>query len=264
MPSIYIFVEPPYVPEISLAFSLGKHWRREGIRVTVGPLKTLDADVGIINIDRTRIAPESLPANPHGRPLLNARVLDISKRLVSTQLLTVETRYDGRVIVKTNTNYRGIPERQALLKGRPLVGSPRRFYAGYELFDRPSKVPEWVWSREDLVVERFLPEMDNGSYILRSWVFFGDQDYNVRMTSPEPIVKLANIVSHEFTDEVPEVLRQTRTQMGFDFGKFDYVIVDGETILFDVNKTPSIAYAPDNPRQVRLAQAIHAYLPRIV
>ena len=27
--------------------------------------------------------------------------------------------------------------------------------------------------------------------------------------------------------------------MGFDYGKFDYVIRDGQVVLFDVNRTPA-------------------------
>ncbi len=31
--------------------------------------------------------------------------------------------------------------------------------------------------------------------------------------------------------------------MGFDYGRFDYVMVDGEPIVFDTNTTPVIAGA---------------------
>jgi hypothetical protein len=260
MPSIQIFTGS-HTPDTTLIMSLARHWKNDGLDVKIASTSSVDADVGIVHIDSTRVAPERLPANPHGRPLLNHRVLDISKRRVSSRLLTADSSYDGKVIVKTDNNFRGIPERMAGKAPKTMQTRAPRFYSAYEIFDRLADVPESVWGDENLVVERFIPEMDNGSYILRSWIFFGDAEYNARMTSPEPIVKHANITSHEFTDDVPDTLREARARMHFDFGKFDYVIVDGEVILFDTNKTPGVAYSATSPRQIRLAKAIYSYLP---
>ena len=262
MPSIQIFIGS-HMPDTSLIMSLARHWKNDGLRVEIASAPKLEGEVGIVHIDRTRVPPESLPSNPNNRPLLNGRVLDISKRRVSSQLVTADSCYDGKVIVKTDNNFRGIPERMAGVARGTKVERPSRFYVGYEIFDRLDDVPDSVWLDENLVVERFIPEIENGSYILRSWIFFGDQEYSARMVSPEPIVKLANITSHEFIDDVPDTLRQARARMQFDFGKFDYVIVDGEAILFDTNKTPGVRYSPDSPRQIRLAKAIYSYLPMV-
>ena len=38
--------------------------------------------------------------------------------------------------------------------------------------------------------------------------------------------------------EVHPQIRELREAMGFDYGKFDYVVRDGEAILLDANKTP--------------------------
>jgi hypothetical protein len=38
---------------------------------------------------------------------------------------------------------------------------------------------------------------------------------------------------------VPEALRAERARLGFDYGKFDFVVVDGEAVLLDANRTPS-------------------------
>ena len=46
------------------------------------------------------------------------------------------------------------------------------------------------------------------------------------------------------SDPVPEELRKIRAQLGFDYGKFDYGIVDGEVILYDVNRTPGSSADP--------------------
>lgn len=41
-------------------------WQKGGRTITVGPSGHLKADIGIINIDRTRISVELLPDNPGG------------------------------------------------------------------------------------------------------------------------------------------------------------------------------------------------------
>ena len=43
------------------------------------------------------------------------------------------------------------------------------------------------------------------------------------------------------SETIPRELRSIREEMGFDYGKFDYGIVDGEVVLYDVNRTPGAA-----------------------
>ncbi len=38
---------------------------------------------------------------------------------------------------------------------------------------------------------------------------------------------------------VPDDLRLRRAELGFDFGKFDFVIHEGRAVLLDANRTPS-------------------------
>ena len=52
------------------------------------------------------------------------------------------------------------------------------------------------------------------------------------------MVKLADRPPMPLTEPVPEELRQTRRQLGFDYGKFDYGVVNGEVVLYDANRTP--------------------------
>ena len=248
-------------------------WREQGHRVTVGPTARLEADVGLLHIDRTRVSGGCLPANPDRRPLLNASVLDISKRRISTQLLSPDSVYAGPVIIKTDANAFGGPERRAL----PVwsLRRCRRRWSGtrwwrlvrelprisYPVLDNLSRVPGWVWRRDDLVVERFLPEREGDEYTLRVWLFFGDQEYGARLFSREPVVKVRSITRYEYLDSVPDSLRAFRRRLGMDFGKIDYVMVDGETVPLDANKTPmvSLGRAP-SPNLVRLAAGLSAYL----
>jgi hypothetical protein len=49
--------------------------------------------------------------------------------------------------------------------------------------------------------------------------------------------------------------------MGFDYGKFDYVMQEGQPVLLDANKTPGAGHLPiffDLCRE--WAKGIHAYM----
>jgi hypothetical protein len=114
-----------------------------------------------------------------------------------------------------------------------------------------------------LVVERFLPEKHDGFYCLRTWVFFGDRETGSISYSNEPIVKSNNVVRREPITDVPEDLRLIRQELGFEFGKFDYVVVNGRTVLYDVSRTPSLGRFSTKqylPQIQLLAEGIRSYL----
>ena len=60
--------------------------------------------------------------------------------------------------------------------------------------------------------------------------------------------------------DVPPALRRRRAELGFDFGKFDYVVQDGEPVLLDANRTPAIDEI-GGERARLLAPGIHDFLP---
>ncbi len=261
----------------SLVSRLSEIWRHEGHKVTQGPTESLEADIGIMNIDLTKVPKEMIPANPSGRPLLNSLILDISKRRISSNILNPESSHQGEVIIKTDNNYFGLPEHSTGKARRPngLIRSIVKrtlpwqytkqlwYYKNYPVCKSIKDVPAWVWKREDLVVERFVPEKERDEYSLRVWAFFGDQEYGVRMFGKNPIVKAGNRTRFEYLKEVPVELRAVRKRLGMDFGKFDYVIHDGEVILLDVNKTPTIAgNGPPGGNLLRLASGINMYIER--
>ena len=55
--------------------------------------------------------------------------------------------------------------------------------------------------------------------------------------------------------EVPDELRQIRRELKFDYGKFDYTMVDGRPVLFDANRTPTIGRFP-KARYLPLAETL--------
>lgn len=248
-------------------------WREDGHKVIIGPAGHLDADIGILHIDQTWIHDGLLPLNPHGCNVLNGKVVDISKRSFSDLIVKPGDGYDKSVIIKTNANCFGKRELKLhrwrrLLKLRRKLAKATNWRLVHELpgyypiVENVKDVPGWVWARDDLVVERFMPERDGDFYVLRIWIFLGDHDYGVKIWSRDPVVKRSNTVRYEYIHDVPDNIRKWRKQLNFDFGKFDYVIVDGEAILLDVNKTPAIASnsGESSPNIINVAQGILSYL----
>jgi hypothetical protein len=269
---IHIVTLPRVMPYQYLISHLSEIWTKEhGHRVTFGPVRTLEADLGIIHVDRTRVPSEVLPENPAGRPLLNGSVLDISKRRFCRSLLGHDSSYTGPVIIKTDANCFGGPEIQEISLFRKF----RRFTTRclpwqltrelplntYPVLNRPSEVPEWVWGREDLIVDRLLPEREGDEYVLRIWIFFGDREYGAKIFGPSPVIKVGTMTRYEYIDTVPDELRAVRAELGMDFGKFDYAMVDGKAVLYDVNKTPTISTARRTAQNMRfLAGGLERFL----
>ncbi|HOH25338.1 MAG TPA: hypothetical protein PKY68_09695, partial [Bacteroidales bacterium] len=112
--------------------------------------------------------------------------------------------------------------------------------SAYPVFSSMAEVPKAVWRNRRLVVEKFCPEREGDHYCLRQWIFLGDRGVSQRLVSLNPIVKFPNEVHLEYGPPVPESLREMRSRLGFDYGKFDYVVVDGEVILLDANRTPAL------------------------
>ena len=252
--------------------ALAMIWERNGFRVNVGQSYIPHASVCILHHDLTKLDPSSLPAPPPGVRPLNGQVLDISKRLYSTLILRPEDDWSGPVIIKTNLNHFGVPERPASEMG--ITTRVRRRLARiswrhvrmlpdrvYPLLSSLEDVPNWVWANPEFIVEKFLPERaDNNLYCVRGWMFFGDNSYGYRLFSTDPLVKTGTMVRYEYLDVVPDELMTLRQTMGFDFGKFDYVERDGKSILLDANKTPVYTGASDSPRLNLLAEGIRAFL----
>ena len=248
---------------------LAGHWLREGfeIRMVRGTKAPPDADVAILHTDLTRVPDAYLEVARRYRLVINGRVTDIAKRRFSDLLLERGDDYAGPVMVKTDANFGGLREhrlRQQRDAERAQEGPRRWPWASverldpdaYPVFDSIEAVPEGVWANPRLVVERFLPERHQGLYCLRTWTFLGDREICRLSRSPSPVVKSFNAVHREPLEGVPEALRRRRAELGFDYGKFDFGIVDGRVVLYDVNRTPTVG--PKMPAAT--AEAIGATL----
>jgi hypothetical protein len=214
-------------------------WGHE-VFLVCGTWKLPDADLAILHVDLS-VVPEKYAAVAARYPrVVNGRALDIRKRTVSRYLVRPGDDWDGMVIAKSDLNSAGFPEFRLVRGRRPR---PR-----YMIYADIAHVPERVWSDRRLVVERYLPELGDGFFYIRTFTFFGDGMRNRICKSPSPLIKGAEIVEHWAGPAVPEELLAERERLGVDYGKFDYVVRDGRAILFDANKTPS--FPPGSPREM--------------
>jgi hypothetical protein len=246
-------------------------WRAAGFQVVVqsGPGPQIDADLVISHIDLTVIPENYLAYLRRYSRVLNGKVVDISKRLISQNCLRYADPTMGPVMVKTNRNCNGLGEANKqshfVRKLRQMLPwTMRAEGVGYRIFPSVHDVPFLVWLNRHLVVERFRPERHGELYALRTWIFFGDQETNSICYSHEPRVKATNALRREAVAEIPTELRRMREILGFDYGKFDYVIEQGQVVLYDVNRTPWVGHShPDFLAQVpTLAQGLRFFLER--
>jgi hypothetical protein len=221
--------------------TMGHSWQ-----VTRGPT-VVPGDAALLHVDCTVINEEYLALGSRYPRALNFRVADTSKRNVSKLLLQRGDPWDGRVIVKSDLNYRGILEdvhnRRAARAGKapPHPGAAR--LGQYHVFEAVDDIDDGVWNDARLVVERFLPEVNaDGGFVIRTWVFMGGKDSCNRIVTPNWIAKAGDAVRFD-PIPVPEQLRAERERLNFDYGKFDFVMNGDEPLLLDANRTPGIAKA---------------------
>jgi hypothetical protein len=266
-----------------------QHWEAQGIEVhwLYGVARPVDADLVIPQVDRS-VLPASyrqfLDAQPR---VLNRRVTDVRKLVFSANMVGADDPYDGPVIVKTAANYGGRPE-QRLAKRLPphrrvaialaalgrragkvlRTGSLARLAhadgldpESYPVYPSPRALPRGVFRNRDLVVEKFRPERDGALYCLRSYTFLGDRALTARTRSAHPIVKGSGGDRVELIAVEPAIVA-ARERLGFDYGKFDYVVHAGEPMLLDVNPTPSFGRVYDAAARQRIAAELAAGITR--
>jgi hypothetical protein len=257
-------------------------WERQGLTVRV--LRGIDepgaADAVLSHVNLTVVPPEYRRYAETFRVAINVEADDISKHHVGTHLVRGPDEWDGPVIVKTDLNYGGRPERWQTRStsrlGRlglkvesqlPWTWTGALSSSDYKIYDRACEVPRIVWRNPRLAVQRYLPERQGSYYCLRQWIFFGDREMSTRAFASAPIVKASNTVERERGVPIPDELRALRRKLGFDYGKFDFGVVDGEVVLYDANRTPTRRredkITPELEKlSTDLAQGIHGFLDR--
>jgi len=255
---------------------LAEFWRQDGHRVhhLFGIRKFVPADLLLIHVDLSVVPDEYLEFASRYPIALNKAAKDIRKSLISTNLVRQGDRYSGQVIVKTDLNYGGSPEQ--ILKRNPSRWKrllPRRFVGDttddpgfkapfdYRIYDSFAEVPPVVFKRNDVVVEKFLPEQEENLFFVRHYEFLGDCATCTRLGALDPIVKDQTVVRIEEIDPHPEIVH-ARNRLNFDYGKFDYVIHNGRPVLLDANKTTGadrVSSRELNARRRQRANGIYSY-----
>lgn len=250
---------------------LAGRWRADGVEVVLqhGVERFVEADVAIHHVDLT-VTPSEYAAHLLRYPLaINGRLLDISKRRISKNMLGQGSDWAGPVILKTDLNCGGEMEwrLQATRWDRRLQRLRmattlrpwryrRRMSAGqYLVLPSLASVTRDMWLNRDLVVERFLPERDGSRYVLRTHTFLGPRTMSRRSVGPVPVLK-ARLVEHvEEIPDHPDVLAFARA-IGMDRGKIDYVEHEGRAVVLDVARTNSIGATMSPERRAALAERL--------
>lgn len=253
-------------------FKFTPTWIEDGHTVIVarGCDSVVPGDLVIIHVDLSVVPESYLDIARHYPVALNAGIRDIRKSAISRNLVGPESGWDGPVIVKSDLNCAGLPERHLLGidRSRPRAWRPGEApihfgeLDGYAVFDHLTEVPERFFSDPGLVVEKFLPEMHDGFYHIRTFHCLGDESDGYLHRSTDPLVKMKNIIGREPIAPHPDVLA-LRREIGLDYGKIDYVIHDGKAVILDINKTTGGGQMAETAEllaaRARRARALYGY-----
>jgi len=246
-----------------------KNWEAAGliIKDVFGTDEFIPADAAFLHVDLTVIPDEYLNFASRYPKVINGRVHDIRKSVISKNIISEDETYDGQVIVKTDLNAGGGPERALIFFKRayhylrrilPAWAKPFGIYSqkDYTIFENPALVPRKFYRDPKLVVEKFLPEKWGKIYCHRRYYFLGEKEVNQLWLSKDPLCFSGDEIV--LNKPVEPELRSLRKKFGFDYGVFDYVIRDGNIILFDVNKTPGVGSSLDFLDELWLAKLLNS------
>lgn len=231
-------------------YSLIPHWQRRGIEVKhwTGTRDLPEGDAVLVHVDLSVVPSRFLKAALRYPLAFNSRMEDIRKSALPGRnlCLAASSAFLGAVVVKTELNHGGIPEKLFFQKRRlslPLVESWDLFRASrlvepltYPVYGSAAEVPGNIWKDPRYVVEKFLPEMEGNNYVLRYAYFLGKARIGYRILGKNPILRWAGKVAEELSPIPPEV-SAFREKIGLDYGKIDFVVHQGGAVILDVNKT---------------------------
>jgi len=246
--------EARFDPARYLLHHLAEFWREDGHDVFYlhGPDRFVPADLVFVHVDLSVVPDRYLELATRYPVAVNGRIRDVRKATTSRILVRPGDGWAGPVIVKSNLNYGGAPERVLepdwVERWAPRLRGLRRRAAAtlgmdeisgwedYRIFEHLEDVPRRWFGRREVVVERFVPELENGLYHYWMYQFLGSRARCSRVGSPEPVFKSDERTTIETGDAHPEALAW-RQELEIDYGKIDYVVHEGTPLLLDVNKT---------------------------
>ncbi|MCE0482728.1 MAG: hypothetical protein LV479_00655 [Methylacidiphilales bacterium] len=267
-------------PENYAISAYAKIWEEGGIKVhhLIGIKTCVPADLLFLHVNLSVVPGEYLQFARRYPRAVNLHARDIRKRSFSSLVLSSDSDYQGEVIVKTDLNYGGVPEtylhpnpffrlasRWQML--RRMILHPTRNWredAVYPVYRSIREVPAACWRNRHWLVEKFIPERLDGHYVIRNYKFLGNRENTLLLVSEKPFIREDALISISPVENEP-ALQELRRKLRLDFGKFDYVLVDGTPVLIDINKTmgfnPNASHDPGVVKARRqLAEGIYDYL----
>ncbi|MFL6238634.1 MAG: hypothetical protein ACJ735_03940 [Actinomycetes bacterium] len=228
-------------------------WRAAGLDVVhvFGVDTHVPADVAIVHVDLSVVPDRYLDFARRYPVVLNGRLSDIRKSAYSDLRLSSRSEYAGHVIVKTNRNHGGRPERR-LARLRALRQGPSRWQrrrtvqwtrnrAPYHVYEHLDQVPRRYFADPRFIVERLVSEQQEGMFWTRYLNVLGDRLDSYRICADNPIV--TGVLGLHAIESDPRLVAYART-IGLEYGKIDYVVHDGTTHVLDINKTTGAGVRP--------------------
>ncbi|MEZ6025291.1 MAG: hypothetical protein R3E85_03795 [Planctomycetota bacterium] len=232
-------------------------WAAAGHEVVTldDPARHRDADVAVLHVDLTYLPAAWRTWATRFPYTINGKAVDAAKSLTSTLRVDRDDTWDGPVIVKTDLNYGGVPEQQLArarlrraAEGRGAFArhrarraarrlAPVADPAAYPVHPHRDAVPDHIWDDPTWVVERFVPERSGDDYVLHKAWFLGERSLTWRAYADRPLVKGRWIRRREVVPTDPRIDAWRRLH-GLDFGKVEYVTVNGRPEPVDLNPTP--------------------------
>jgi hypothetical protein len=234
-----------------------EYWKEDGLDVRcVYGTEFVPADVAILHVDLSIVPDEYVELALRYPVTVNGRITDIRKSTTSRVLLRPDDPWPGPAIVKTDLNCGGLAEYRLARKRAPgwqkitrRLGRKLLRRHSYRIYPSIADVPRRAFHDPRLVVERFIPEREGDGYCIRVYQFLGDRHSCTRLVCTDPIIKAGgNWKSHPM--EPDPGIEEIRRGLGFDYGKFDYVVHDGTVVLLDPNKTPGGSRFTPTPERV--------------
>jgi hypothetical protein len=260
-PVSVVIIHHDYAPreheEGYLLSILARQWERECIEVhhLYGTSKFVPADLAILHVDLSVVPARYADFARRYPVFVNAGVLDIRKRRFSTLALDASGSHAGAVIVKTNLNAGGAPERLIRQRTAPRPVALTRRALGrlsrllglssgivgsstYKVYRTAADAPARYYRDPRLIVEKFVPERRGRHYCHRRYYFLGEAEVNQVWLGTRPICVNDEDGVAEDVPVRPE-LREFRRRFAIEYGKIDYVLgPSDEVVVFDMNKTP--------------------------
>lgn len=235
---------------------IARQWQMAGASVRVtAPVAAYPAkDAVVVHIDRS-VVPDSMLAPSRGHACaFNNHAADIRKSTYVEYRVHAGSTYHGPVIVKTDLNHAGWPERRqtriggiaaiAFSRIRRLLGlsTPILRKSDYQVYASAALVPKQRYTDGSLI-QQFLPERMGSQYVLREYYFLGDREFLNVEVQDTPIINSGTSIEYGPGTPPDEVLA-VRQQLRLDYGKIDYAIVDGRPVIYDANKTMGMHQPP--------------------